>query len=86
MTNTNIFNAKLNEFPTETIVRITYYNDSKLSSKINHTDITIPTADIFEQGDFVSRKSAGVKFSLVQNWLRKNNQSPSYGYSTLRIM
>ncbi len=91
MTNSNIFNAKLNDFPTETIVRISYYSDSKLTARVNFDDVTIPTSEVFENGDIVSRKSSGVKFSFVERWLKEKNLYPesvmvSGLWSTLRIL
>ena len=64
----SLFNRTLADMPaiTKTTVRYTKVNTRET---IETLTVEIPTADVFESGDWLSRRTAGVKFTKVIEWL-----------------
>jgi len=71
-----LFNRKLSELPSTTTVNVRFTAPRKFAfdnpPTVEAYTLEIPTAEIFEAGDWLSRRTAGVKFSKVIAWLRSN--------------
>jgi len=39
-------------------------------------NVEIPTTDVFIKGDWLSRRFAGISFSMIEDWLLKNGHHP----------
>lgn len=46
--------------------------------------VTIPTKEIFQQGDWLSRRFSGIKFPLIKKWI--NNNMAIAGYYSFSII
>ena len=71
-----LFNRQLSDMPKTTIAKVRFTAPRKFvfdnPATVDSLEVSIPTAEVFEAGDWLSRRTAGVKFSKVIAWLRAN--------------
>lgn len=79
MSNTDQFTATVSEFPEVTRVQVTFCKPRKFAFEdtepLEEMIVEIPTAEVFQEGDFVSRRLAGVKHGLIQTWLDQSGHT-----------
>ena len=69
-----LFNRGISEMP-ETTKATVRYTKTNSREAIQSLTVEIPTVEVFESGDWLSRRTAGVKSSKVMKWLLDNGYS-----------
>ena len=71
-----LFSRSLSEIPETIIAKVFFTSPRKFvfdnPDTIDALQVEIPTAEVFEAGDWISRRTAGIKLSKVVSWLRSN--------------
>ena len=69
-----LFNRSISDMPETTIAKVSFTAPRKFvfdnPATIDSIQVEIPTAKVFEAGDWISRRAAGIKLHKVVSWLR----------------
>jgi hypothetical protein len=71
-----LFNRSISDMPETTVAKVSFTAPCRFvfdnPATLESIEVEIPTAEVFESGDWISRRAAGVKLSKVISWLRTN--------------
>lgn len=71
-----LFNRSISDMPEVTVAKVSFTAPRRFvfdnPATIDSIKVEIPTLEVFESGDWISRRTAGIKLSKVVSWLRSN--------------